>query len=163
MNYPGKEQLFDVIEDYDRNVNFPDYRGYYYKTLGEDTVHLTRYTGQKALEFIDNAPTGKPFCLSLSFSAPHAHDNAELQYFWQEEPDRLYQDMEMPGPELADDIWFNKLPLPVREGFNRLRWTWRYDTPEKYQHSVKGYYRMIKGIDLEIAKIREKLKGNGTG
>ena len=161
VNFPGKEELFDVIEEYDRNVDFPDRRGYYYKKLGEDTVHLTRYTGEKALEFIDNAPPGKPFCLSLSFSAPHAHDNAELQYFWQDETDRLYQDMEMPGPDLADDQWFNILPLPVREGFNRLRWTWRFDTPEKYQHSVKGYYRMIKGIDLEIAKIREKLEETG--
>jgi len=161
VNFPGKKQLFDVIEEYDRNGKFPDRRGYYHKTLNGDSVHLTRYTGEKALKFIDNAPTDKPFCLSLSFSAPHAHDNAELQYFWQEEPNRLYQDMEMPGPELADDSWFNKLPLPVREGFNRLRWTWRYDTPEKYQHSVKGYYRMIKGIDLEIAKIRKKLKETG--
>jgi alpha-L-rhamnosidase len=51
--------------------------------------------------------------------------------------------------------------VPVKEGFNRLRWTWRFDTPEKYQHSVKGYYRMIKGIDLEIAKIRAKLREKG--
>jgi len=51
----------------------------------------------------------------------------------------------------------------VRDGFNttyqnRLRWTWRYDTPEKYQIALKGYYRMISGIDREIAKIREELR-----
>jgi arylsulfatase A-like enzyme len=161
VNFSGKEAMFDVIDDYDRNGQFPDRRGYYYKTLGRDTVHLTRYTGQQGLDFIENAPANQPFCLSLSFSAPHAHDNAPLQYFWQEEPDKLYQNMEMPGPELADDKYFLELPLPVREGFNRLRWTWRYDTPEKYQHSVKGYYRMIYGIDLEIAKIRKKLSETG--
>ncbi|QGY42582.1 Bacterial alpha-L-rhamnosidase [Maribellus comscasis] len=161
VNFPGKEEQFDVIEDYDRNNQFNDYRGYYYKTLDGDTVHLTRYTGQKALDFIDDVPAGKPFCLSLSFSAPHAHDGAPLQYFWQEEPDKLYQGMEMPEADISDDKYFNSLPLHVREGFNRLRWTWRYDTPEKYQHSVKGYYRMIYGIDLEIAKIRQKLKETG--
>ena len=161
VNYTGKENLFDVMDDYDRNNQFRDYRGYYYKTLDGDTVHLTRYTGQQALDFIDDAPAEKPFCLSLSFSAPHAHDGAPLQYFWQEESDKLYQNMVMPGPELAEDKYFLEQPLPVREGFNRLRWTWRFDTPEKYQHSVKGYYRMIYGIDLEIAKIREKLKEKG--
>lgn len=161
VNFQGKEKMFDVIEDYDRNGSFPDYRGYYYKTLDGDTVHLTRYTGQKALDFIDQAPAEKPFCLSLSFSAPHAHDNAPDQYFWQEEPGKLYQNMDMPAPELADDKYFNALPEAVRKGFNRTRWYWRYDTPEKYQHSVKGYYRMINGIDLEIAKIREKLKEKG--
>ncbi len=161
VNYPAKGEMFDVIEDYDRNGSFGDYRGYYYKTLDGDTVHLTRYTGQKALDFIENAPEGKPFCLSLSFSAPHAHDNAHDQYFWQEEPGELYQDIEIPKADISDDKYFNALPLPVREGFNRTRWYWRYDTPEKYQHSIKGYYRMIYGIDLEIAKIRKKLKETG--
>ena len=158
VNYNNDEQLFDVFESYDRNNRYPDRRGYYYKELDGKVVHLTRYTGEKALNFIDQAPLDQPFCLSLSFSAPHAHDSAEEQYFWQEQTDHLYQDMTIPGPKLADDAYFNELPLMVREGFNRTRWRWRYDTPEKYQHSVKGYYRMIRGIDLEIAKIRNKLK-----
>lgn len=161
VKFSEKEEMFDVIEDYDRANQYKDYRGYYYKTLGEDTVHLTRYTGQKALDFIDNVPTDKPFCLSLSFSAPHAHDGAPLQYFWQDQPDKLYQDKDFPKADISGDKYFEALPLPVREGFNRLRWGWRYDTPEKYQHSVKGYYRMIYGIDLEIAKIRKKLEETG--
>jgi len=161
VNYSAKEELFDVIEDYDRNNQFKDYRGYYYKTLGDDTVHLTRYTGQKGLEFIDRAPKDKPFCLQLSFSAPHAHDGAPEQYFWQEEQNSLFADFDMPGPIMASDEWFDKLPKSVREGFNRTRWYWRYDTPEKYQHSVKGYYRMLRGIDNEIAKIRNKLEEKG--
>ena len=161
VNYAKKKELFDVMEEYDRNNQYRDYRGYYYKMLGADTVHLTRYTGQKALDFLDQTTPDKPFCLSLSFSAPHAHDGAEEQYFWQETTDHLYQDMEMPGPGLAEDHYFEALPRPVRAGFNRTRWHWRYDTPEKYQHSVKGYYRMIGGIDLEIARIREKLKEKG--
>ncbi|HSH19385.1 MAG TPA: sulfatase, partial [Draconibacterium sp.] len=161
VKYPEKDKLFDVIEDYDRANQYNDYRGYYYKTLNGDTVHLTRYTGQKALDFLDNAPKDQPFSLSLCFSAPHAHDGAPLQYFWQEEPDRLYQNMDMPEPELADDKYFYALPQIVRDGFNRTRWFWKNDTPEKYQHSTKGYYRMIYGIDLEITKIRKKLAEKG--
>jgi arylsulfatase A-like enzyme len=159
--YDDKEQLFDEYEDYDRNNTYRDRRGYYYKTLGNDTVHLTRYTGQQALDFISQAPTDKPFCLSLSFSAPHAHDGAPDQYFWQPETNGLLQNTTMPGPKLADDQYFEVLPEQVKSGFNRLRWTWRYDTPEKYQHSVKGYYRMISGIDLEIGKIRRQLQEQG--
>jgi arylsulfatase A-like enzyme len=161
VNSTETENLFDIIEDYDRNGRFPDRRGYYYKTLNGDSVHLTRYTGERALEFIDNVPSGKPFCLSLSFSAPHAHDPAPDQYFWQEEPGKLYNDINMPDPKLADNHYFDQLPAPVKNGFNRLRWTWRFDTSEKYQHSIKGYYRMIYGIDMEIAKIRNKLHEKG--
>ncbi|MEM8765157.1 MAG: sulfatase-like hydrolase/transferase [Bacteroidota bacterium] len=162
VRYNHLDKQFDEYESYDRNNQFKDQRGYYYKTLGQDSVHLTRYTGQKALDFIDkNANGEKPFCLSLSFSAPHAHDPAEDQYFWQATTDRLLQNVTIPQPALGDDKYFEAQPKMVRDGFNRLRWTWRYDTPEKYQHSLKGYYRMISGIDLEIKKIREKLKETG--
>lgn len=161
VRYDGLDKQFDVYESYDRNNSYDDRRGYYYKTLGKDSVHLTRYTGQKALDYIAQADTEKSFCLSLSFSAPHAHDPAEDQYFWQDESDVLLQNMNIPGPELGDDKYFEAQPKIVRDGFNRLRWTWRYNTPEKYQHSVKGYYRMISGIDREIGKIRRKLKEKG--
>jgi len=161
VNYQNSTELFHEFDSYDRNGQFEDERGYFYKTIGKDTVHLTRYTGQQALDFIETAPGDQPFCLSLSFSAPHAHDPAEDQYFWQETTDYLYQNQQMPEPKLAADNYFDALPKAVRAGFNRTRWYWRYDTPEKYQHSVKGYYRMIAGIDLEIAKIRQQLAKKG--
>lgn len=161
VNYGQLDQLFNTYESYDRNNRYPDYRGYYYKTLDGDTVHLTRYTGAKALDFIEQAPEDKPFCLSLSFSAPHAHDGAPDQYFWQKEQDQLLANGDVPGPDLAEDKYFDAQPKAVREGFNRTRWHWRYDTPEKYQHSVKGYYRMIAGIDREIGKIRQQLEKKG--
>ncbi|WP_299012502.1 sulfatase-like hydrolase/transferase [uncultured Polaribacter sp.] len=160
--YNHLDKQFDEYESYDRNNRFKDRRGYYYKTINKDTVHLTRYTGQQAIDFIDkNADNNKPFCLSLSFSAPHAHDGAPKQYFWQEPLDAMLEGTTIPEPALGDDKYFEAQPKIVRDGFNRLRWTWRYDNPEKYQHSLKGYYRMISGIDLEIKKIREKLKEKG--
>ncbi len=161
VTYDSLVPLFDVMESYDRNGKFKDRRGYFYKTIKDDTVHLTRYTGQQAMDFIENAPADKPFCLSLSFSAPHAHDPAPDQYFWQEEVDGLYRELEIGPPLFGEDKYFNEQPIYVREGENRTRWGWRYDTPEKYQHSVKGYYRMISGIDLEIAKIRQLLADKG--
>lgn len=161
VSYDNIAQLFDVSEVYDRNGKFKDRRGYYYKTINDDTVHLTRYTGQQAMDFIANAPADQPFCLSLSFSAPHAHDPAPDQYFWQREVDDLYQDFEIGPPRFGDDRYFNQQPAYVKEGENRKRWHWRYDTPEKYQHSIKGYYRMISGIDLEIGKIRKLLGAKG--
>ena len=160
--YNDLDKQFNEYESYDRNNRFKDRRGYYYKTIGKDTVHLTRYTGQQAIDFIDkNADNKQPFCLSLSFSAPHAHDPAEKQYFWQSAMDAMLENTTMPKPALADDKYFNAQPEIVKKGFNRFRWTWRYDNPEKYQHSLKGYYRMISGIDAEITKIRAKLKEKG--
>lgn len=161
VNYPGFSELFDQGEDYDRNGKYDDRRGYFFKTIGKDTVHLTRYTAQQAIDFIQNAPSGKPFMLSLSFSAPHAHDPAALQYFWSPEYDTMYQKTVIPDPIMASDAEFLAQPEYVRTGENRTRWYWRFDTPEKYQQSVKGYYRMISEVDTEIGKIRKALAEKG--
>ena len=158
-------ESFSEHEVYDRNYGYKDHRGYFYKTIGKDTVHLTRYTGQKALNFIEQTSKGQPFCLSISFSAPHAHDSAwegiQKQYFWQQEVDEYYRDIKIPGPKNASDDDFLALPKGIREGFNRTRWYWRYDTKQRYQESIKGYYRMISGIDKELGKIRTLLKSKG--
>ena len=161
VNYAGFDQLFDAGESYDRNGAFNDRRGYFFKTIDQDTVHLTRYTGQQAIDFIRESPKEKPFMLSLSFSAPHAHDPAEKQYFWSPEFDTMYQDLVIPDPIMASEAEFLAQPEYVRIGENRTRWHWRYDTPEKYQHSVKGYYRMISEVDAEIGKIRKALEEKG--
>lgn len=62
---------------------------------------------------------------------------------------------------LGEDKYFNALPWEVREGYNRVRWLWRFDTPEKYQQSVKGYYRMITEVDDEIGELRKLLEEKG--
>ncbi len=159
MNNPS--QYFNESDFYDRGGE-AEKQGYFYKKIGNDTVHLTRYSGYQAQNFIKNAPTDKPFCLSISFSAPHGHDNSIAQYFWQQKSDSLYKNIVIPEPVLGNDSFFNKLPIPVQEGFNRTRWKWRFDTPEKYQNMVKGYYRMITEIDDEIGLIRKQLKEKGV-
>ena len=163
VTIPGAEKMFNEADIYDRDDKAPNRQGYFFKTIGADTVHLTRYTGYRAQEFIKKfASSDKPFCLSLSFSAPHAHDPAPEQYFWQEKSNKRYTDVTIPAPLLGEDKYFNSLPKEVREGFNRLRWTWRFYTPEKYQKSVKGYYRMISEVDDEIGEIRKLLEECGV-
>lgn len=158
MNNPS--QYFDESDFYDRGAA-AERLGYFYKKIGNDTVHLTKYAGYQAQNFIKNAPVDKPFCLSISFSAPHGHDNSTVQYFWQEKSDSLYKNAVIPDPILSEDSIFKKLPIQVQKGFNRTRWQWRFDTPEKYQNMVKGYYRMITEIDDEIGLIRKQLSEKG--
>lgn len=160
VNCTDAESLFDEIEDYDRNNAIKE-NGYHYKTLNNDTVHLTRYTGQKGLEYIEKQDGRNPFFLALCFSAPHAHDSAKQQYFWDEGQEDLYNDVTVPDPIMSEDKYFERLPEAVKNGFSRLRWTWRFDTPEKYQFMMKGYYRMISGVDQEIAKVRKTLERKG--
>jgi arylsulfatase A-like enzyme len=52
------------------------------------------------------------------------------------------------------------MPCPpfLRTSLNRRRFFWRWDTPEKYQKNMKGYYRMISGIDHVVGRIRRQLE-----
>ena len=161
VDYKDANKLFDVADIYDRAERMKDRRGYFYKKIDNDTVHLTRFTGHEAQNFLRNAPNDKPFCLSLYFSAPHAQDQAKEQFFWQPKSDTLYQNVRIPDPFLKEDKYFKALPEEVQAGFNRTRWYYSYDTPEKYQEHYKGYYRMITEVDDEIRDLRKLLEEKG--
>ena len=160
--FKNPEALFDEADIYDRDDKFPDYRGYKHKTIDGDSVHLTTYTSYQAQSFIKNAPQDKPFYLSVHFSAPHAHDPAEEQYFWDASFDKLYADTSIPDALISEDEYFKALPKEVQDGFNRVRWKWRFDTPQRFQAYTKGYYRMISQVDWEIGNIRKVLQEQGN-
>ena len=148
-------KLFDVYH--------PHSASFYYRLTngGKKHKHLTNIMGELAIDFIKNAPSDKPFCLTVSYNAPHAEDSSPDQYIYPKDLDTLYNDVVIPEPELGIDKYFNQQPEFVKNGFNRVRWHWRFDTPEKYQKMVKGYYRMISGIDRTIGQIRTELEESG--
>ncbi len=167
--YNGFLGKFGVLFNEERdtslfNVYQPETTNFYWRLTGEGTTHthLTDLMGERAVDFIENAPHDKPFCLSVSYNAPHAEDRSPEQYIWPKDFDTLYETARIPDPALGDETYFSRLPVEVRQGFNFTRWLWRFDTPEKYQHMVKGYYRMISGIDRTIGHIRAALRETGV-
>ncbi len=148
--------LFNVYDAYMPN--------FYYRLTGKawgKHSYLTYLTGEKASDFIERAPAGKPFCLNISFNAPHAEDRSPDQYIYPDNLASLYENHTIPDPPLSDEKYFKAQPQFVREGLNRIRWYWRFDTREKYQRMVKGYYRMITAVDEVLGTIRQTLKRKG--
>ncbi len=123
--------------------------------------HLTDIEGEKAIAFLDTVKPGQPFCLSVSFNAPHAEDDDPKQYYWQKEVDDLYKDSKFSVPKSMSDDFFKSHPDFLKNSESRVRFKWRFDEPKKYQEMVRGYYRMISGVDLVIGRIREALKKRG--
>jgi len=141
--------------------SFVPLRGPYFKKVEGPRRHLTDITADKAIEFLRESKGGKPFCLSISFNAPHAADSDKRQYIWPAGCNDLYKDVTIPPPPMSEASWFDAQPEFVRKGFNRKRWYWRFDTPEKYQRMVKGYYRMITGVDSAVGRLRKQLRTLG--
>jgi arylsulfatase A-like enzyme len=146
----------DSLFDYSKMTAYP-----YWKEVNGKRIHLTDLHGEYANSFLDSCSQDQPFCLSLSFWAPHAVDESKEQYFWPEWCDTLYKKDVIPLPRTSTTEVFNSHPDFVRNSFSRERWYWRFDTPEKFQEMVKGYYRMVSGVDAVIGRIRNKLKEKG--
>lgn len=122
-------------------------------------VHLTKIMGDQALEFLDSASSEKPFCLSISFKAPHVQDSDPRQFIYDPAYEELYKDVTIPKPETGANEYWQKFPeFFTKENEARVRWYKRFATPEMYQRSVKGYYRLITGVDTVVGRIREKLQ-----
>lgn len=148
--------------DYWRGI--PGQGGKYFIEPGDtNRTHQTSRMGQQALEFLNSSPTNRPFCLSISFTAPHARDQMphDRQFTPDDRDEPLYAGITMPQPVTATDAYFQLLPKSVQTSEARTRWHWHFDTPEKFQNNTKDYYRLISGIDREVGRIMAELKMRG--
>lgn len=134
----------------------------YLKPQPDGTVkHLTDLEADAALAFLAGCSPDQPWCLSVSFNAPHAEDGAKEQYFWPAAQDAAYADTTFPVPATMDDAFFAKLPQFLRASESRTRFRWRFDEPDKYQRMVRGYHRMIRGVDAAVGRLRAELVQRG--
>lgn len=146
-------------ESFDYWRGFPG-QGYYYPD-GPSGQHLTHIIREQAKEFIRNSSDG-PFCLSISFKAPHVQDQSPEQYLPSIETLDLYKDVQIPAVSRAPGSDINRLPMRVQHSESRHRWAVRFATDALYQESVKGYYRLISGIDAAVADLRKTLEEQGV-
>jgi arylsulfatase A-like enzyme len=119
--------------------------------------HMTEVEGDWAIDFLRGVEPGRPFCLVWCPWAPHADDENPRQYFWPTAVDGLYKDVVIPVPEMAAPEYYDAQPSFLKNTMSRTRWGWRFDTPDKYQAMVKGYYRMISGVDMVLGRVRDEL------
>ena len=126
-------------------------------------IHVTQKNENDALEFLRTRPTGQPFCLTLAFFATHAEDKNPLQYLPQPGSMSLYQGVHVPVPVNATDESFRRLPAFIANEANesRVRWHWRFDTPEKFQTMMKNYYRLATEVDSTCQRVLDELKKQG--
>lgn len=129
---------------------------------GEPGPHLTERMGDQALEFLETAPKGKPFCLSISYKAAHVQDEDPRQFLPSPATADLYAGVTIPPPKTADPRFIASLPIEVQRSEGRRRWAIRFGTPALFQESVKNYYRLITEVDTTVGRIRGALARMGA-
>jgi uncharacterized sulfatase len=139
---------------------FDDFRPLGQPYVREGLPHLTERLADAALAFLDADSGREPFCLTLSFHAPHAEDAHAEQYIPPPDLALLYADAEVPPPPYAE-LGFAALPEFLQTSLGRERWGWRFDTREKQVERTQNYWRMITGVDRALGRVMTGLRERG--
>ncbi|MBT5814734.1 MAG: sulfatase [Opitutales bacterium] len=116
--------------------------------------HSTRALGAASQDFIQQArKTGKPFCLSVSFKAPHGPTSPDKDY------DSVYADTVWEIGENYDEVGAAHLPQQAKSGRQYL--SILEFRPETFQKKMRAYQQTIYGVDVAVGMIREELERQG--
>lgn len=138
-------------------------------------THLTAFMGSQAIDFLRKAKDSEqPFCLSVSFKAPHAPFQPAEEFRQKYDAATI--------PRMANDKPESHDPLPqvVKEKSRNARWyfgrtkgyygkevgyrqDWHIEKDSIYQTFIKNYYALITGVDNAVGRIRAELKNLGLG
>lgn len=136
-----------VYENKDRNGNY---------------IHYTDMVDDHINEFLKTTHPEKPFCLSVSFKSPHCQGGDSRQFIYKPEFKDLYANDFIPEQSTNNLEEWNKFPAFFKKNNEaRKRWEYRFSTLPLYQEMVKGYYRLVTGMDEVIGNVWEQLKSKG--
>lgn len=116
--------------------------------------HCSRAYAAWADDFLQSAKaSGKPFCMSISFKAPHlpfTPDPVDM---------RLYQDREVHPP--ANYGVTNGTHLSSQSQTSRAAKGYR-EWVEDYENTARKYYALITGVDAAVGMVRDALRSHGV-
>ena len=128
----------------------------YMAKYAEKYPHSTRAYAAWAEDFIVEAKeTNKPFCMSISFKAPHMPFSPD-QYF-----DYVYEGKKYKKPANYGAENAEHLAPQARTGRQSKEYTFWRDSEESYQKTIKDYNQLIHGVDYALGMIRKTLEEQG--
>lgn len=139
-------------------TNYKTAKNKYIAKYADEYPHATRAYGAAAGDFfIDAKASGKPFCLSVYFKAPH-RPNQPDPFF-----DDVFKDVTFSKPSNFGPENGEHLPEQARSGRQYLSYfdKFGYSKERKYQESIRKYYQLIYGVDYAIGMMIEALEEQG--
>ncbi|MFD0861418.1 sulfatase [Sungkyunkwania multivorans] len=150
------------VDKYDYWKGFEGQGTFDQKDRDGNATHLTDMIGKQATEFLElQRGLDKPFCLSVSFKAPHVEGDPGV-FLPNEAYAELYEDATIDIPKTSTSEYFEYFPSNfTTNNVARNRWEDRFSTSAQQQESIKKYYRLIHGVDVVVGEILKKLKETG--
>jgi arylsulfatase A-like enzyme len=115
--------------------------------------HCSRAYAAWADDFLQQAKaSGKPFCLSISFKAPHmpfTPDPIDWKLYQEKSVSRPANFGVVNGKHLSPQVHTSRAATDYREWIN------------DYENTARKYYALITGVDAAVGMIRESLARQG--
>jgi arylsulfatase A-like enzyme len=132
-------------------------QGRYFHEIDGRRRHLTDLLTGAAVDFIDRAPRDRPFCLSISFKAPHGP--------WEEyAPDlaAAFDDLEIALPRSATLDAADRLPGFLQRSLGAAAGRAWVADPDTLRAHIRDYHRLVAGVDRAVGALREALAARGA-
>lgn len=125
-------------------------------------IHHTDQINKEIQRFFEVRDKTKPFCLSVSFKAPHCEDGDPRQFIVAERFNKYYTNSQINREPTATEQYWLMMPDWFRKNNEaRRRYFLRFDTDEKYSMMIKNYYRLLTHLDEVVGNMLQTLKKEG--
>lgn len=86
------------------------------------------------------------------------------QYLPQKWSAEYYEGVQIPPSSLNRAEYVLALPEFIRQEANegRVRYNWRFDSPDRYQKYMTNYFRLITEVDESVGRLIDELKEQGV-
>ena len=157
-SYNKKEDMPE--DEFDWWAGWPS-QGYYQTAknehmvkYAEDYPHVSTALGAAAVDFLKQAQNqDKPFCLSVSFKAPHSPVSPDPKF------DDVYVDKTFTKPENFGLKGAEHLPEQSKKGRQYVKLSKKYLS--NYDKALADYYQLIYGVDQAVGMIYAELDQQG--
>jgi arylsulfatase A-like enzyme len=141
------EGQFDYWLGFPQSINFK-------QTVDGKVRHLTPLMAEKAVEFLEAVPAGKPFCMSLNFKEPHGPFN----YFDPDRPSR-YDAATPKAPDTYTREAVEALPEFLRKSLNGVAdGKWPANPEQRFLDDVRICYHLVSGVDAAVGQVMAALR-----
>lgn len=147
---------FDFYGGAEGQTNFTTAKNPSMKSYAEKYPHSTLSYGAFGQDVIkESVKQRKPFCLSISFKAPHRPTTPDPKF------DHIYKGKKFTKPANYGSRYGAHLAEQSKQGRQYKRFKeWGYD--KKYDEVMAVYNQQIYGIDVALGMIRKELKKQGV-
>jgi len=153
---PLPKDDFDLWGGSPGQTNYKTKRNESMKSYADEYPHSSLSYGAFGRDFIkQSVETDKPFCLSISFKAPHKPATPDPRF------DHVYKDATFRKPaNFGREAGAHFSPQSKTDRQYERFFSWNY--ADKYDEVMRLYHRQIHAVDAAVGMITKSLKANGV-